>query len=109
RSRYRRHRGLLARLLIEKTLEALESAFAGVDALPAKPVLERFFPDIHAGQQFSAPKLREQRELMRRAVLENGAQSRDVGRDYGRVESDFVAFRDERIDSSLGECLAQGG
>jgi hypothetical protein len=109
RGRYRRHRGTLARLLFEKTLETLESAFTRADTLAAKPILERFFPDIHAGEQISAPKLREERERMRRAILENRVQSRNVGCDHGRIESDLVAVRDERVDSGMDERLAQGG
>jgi len=65
RGRDGRHRGAVARLLLEETQEALESAFAGAEALAAKPVLERFFPDIQTGEQIPAPKLGEDRERKR--------------------------------------------
>src|SRR5262249_7492806 len=99
--------GLRARLLLQKAQETLENPFTEANALSQKPLLEGLFLDIQAAQQIAAPKLGENRENVRRAVLQNGLNSRHIRFDSVRIESDSIAVRDQNVDICLRQCLAQ--
>src|SRR5262249_23508464 len=96
---------LRARLLLQETQETLKNPFTETNALAPKPILESLLPDVQACQQIAAPESGEDRENVRRAVLQSGLHSRHVRLDGVPIESDPVTFGNENVDLCLRQCL----